>query len=45
MKDITGVPRPHIVEDFLQILQTGMSTLPGNSVVELPQVIRETEKN
>lgn len=45
MKDISGVPRPHIVEDFLQTLQTGMSTLPGNSVIELPQVIREIEKN
>ena len=38
MKDITGVPRPHIVEDFILSLQGKMSTLGNSGAVELPQV-------
>ena len=42
MKDIPGVPSPHIVEDFIQSLKNGgMSTkTPSNkSIVEIPQVL------
>ena len=41
MKDIPGVPSPHIVEDFIQSLKNGgMSTkTPSNkSIMEIPQV-------
>ena len=40
MKDIPGVPRPHIVEEFVDSLQNGMSSVRGSSVVELPQVLK-----
>ena len=37
MKDIPGIPRPQIVEEFISSLREGMTS--GNrSVVELPQV-------
>lgn len=42
MKDIPGVPRPHIVEDFIRSLQERMSTVGDRTAVELPQVRRDS---
>ena len=39
MKEIMGVPRPHLVEDFLHSLHSKMAATSGpTGVVELPQV-------
>ena len=46
MKDIPGVPRPHIVEDFIHSLQGKMSTVAESTAVELPQVhVEDDEEN
>ena len=39
MKEIVGVSRPHLVEDFLLSLQSNMAvSLESSSVMEIPQV-------
>ena len=39
MKDIPGVPRPQIVEEFMISLKNGATSSSGKrSVIELPQV-------
>ena len=40
MKEIVGIPRPHLVEDFLHSLHSKMAATSGTTgVVELPQVL------